>query len=201
MTAINQVIGTAEGLYKEKGSKFISYAYPVSSVDDVQNHLQAVSELHPSARHICYAYAIGLNRELRRMNDAGEPSGTAGKPIYGQIRSHNLTNTLIVVVRYFGGTKLGVGGLISAYKEAANDAILNAKIEEYTEYQTFIISGSHNETGALQTILNKYRIEVIEDNYTADGFNFKLKSTKQDYAAIAGIIGNLGALRISPCDS
>lgn len=200
MTAIKQVTGEAEGLYKEKGSKFISYAYPVSSLDDVQIHLQSTAELHPSARHICYAYAIGLDREVRRMNDAGEPSGTAGKPIYGQIRSHNLTNTLIVVVRYFGGTKLGVGGLISAYKAAANDAILNANLEEYTEYQTFIISGSHNETGALQTILNKYRIEVIEDRYTTDGFNFKLKSTKQDYTEIASIIGNLGSLQISACD-
>lgn len=118
----------SEGLYKEKGSKFISLAYPVSSEKDIKPILDNLRNLYHDARHHCYAYLIGYENEIYRINDDGEPSSSAGKPILGQIRSHFLTNILVVVIRYFGGTLLGVGGLINAYKNAAADAIKNAKI-------------------------------------------------------------------------
>src|SRR6056297_1625412 len=110
---------SAEELYKEKGSKFHGIVYPVNSEDEVKSKLEEVKSIHPNARHHCYAYRYGIEKEYTRMNDDGEPSSTAGKPIYGQILSHNLTNVLIVVVRYFGGTLLGTRGLIRSYKTAA----------------------------------------------------------------------------------
>lgn len=119
---------TAEGLFKDKGSKFIAYAYPISAEEEVKKLVQAIKKEHFSARHHCYAYRLGAKGENYRSNDDGEPSGTAGKPILGQLLSHEITNTLIVVVRYFGGTLLGTSGLINAYKSAAANAIQNANI-------------------------------------------------------------------------
>jgi uncharacterized YigZ family protein len=115
----------SEGLYKDKGSKFIAFTYPVINEDEISVHLAAVRKAYYDARHHCYAWVLGFDSEHYKINDDGEPSGTAGKPILGQIRSFELRNILIVVVRYFGGTKLGVRGLINAYKGAAHDAINN----------------------------------------------------------------------------
>ncbi|MBR8536120.1 YigZ family protein [Carboxylicivirga sediminis] len=122
----------SEGIYKEKGSKFITYAYPVSDEDEVKEHIAELKKQYYDARHHCYAWQLGVDGKHFRANDDGEPSGTAGKPILGQIRSHDLTNILIVVIRYFGGTKLGTSGLIRAYKEGSIDAINNATIIEKT---------------------------------------------------------------------
>lgn len=118
----------SEGLFKDKGSKFIAYAYPVSEEESVKSIIQSLKKEHYNARHHCYAYRFGYRGQTFRVNDDGEPSGTAGRPIYGQILSNNLTNILIVVVRYFGGTLLGVSGLINAYKSAASDVISNSTI-------------------------------------------------------------------------
>jgi uncharacterized YigZ family protein len=109
--------GTAE--FKDRGSKFIAYAWPIASVEEFKAHLDAIKKEHPKATHHCFAYRIGLDKNVFRVSDDGEPSGTAGRPILGQIDSRQLTNTLIIVVRYFGGTLLGVPGLINAYKSAA----------------------------------------------------------------------------------
>ncbi|MRT93333.1 YigZ family protein [Ancylomarina sp. 16SWW S1-10-2] len=122
----------SEGIYKEKGSKFITYAYPVTCEEDIKIKIDKLKKEYYDARHHCYAYMLGADKKTFRANDDGEPSSTAGKPILGQILSSDLTNILIVVVRYFGGTKLGVGGLIQAYKTAAHDAILNAEIIDKT---------------------------------------------------------------------
>lgn len=119
---------TSQGLYKEKGSKFIAIAAPIGSLDEVRSQLEMLRKQYHDARHHCYAYRLGEEPYEIRYNDDGEPSGTAGKPIFGQIQSFGLTNVLIVVVRYFGGVKLGTGGLIQAYKTAAKDAIENGKI-------------------------------------------------------------------------
>jgi uncharacterized YigZ family protein len=120
----------AEGLYKEKGSKFLSLIFPVTNEDQVKEIVERIKKEHFSAKHHCYAYRLGFTSEKYRVNDDGEPSGTAGRPIYGQLLSHDLTNVLIVVVRYFGGTLLGVSGLINAYKSAAKNVIENSKILE-----------------------------------------------------------------------
>jgi uncharacterized YigZ family protein len=123
------VSSPAEGLYKEKGSRFISLLFPVSDEEEIKQHLLKIKKEHHSARHHCYAWRLGTEDFRTRSNDDGEPSSTAGKPILSQIIAHDLTNVLIVVVRYFGGTLLGTGGLINAYKTAAADAISNGNIE------------------------------------------------------------------------
>ena len=119
---------TAEGFYSEKRSKFLAFAFHVENEDEVKEHLAAVRKKYYDARHVCWAYTIGPDKALFRANDDGEPSSTAGKPILGQITKNELTNILVVVVRYFGGVKLGTSGLIVAYRMAAADAIANAEI-------------------------------------------------------------------------
>lgn len=118
----------SEGIYKEKGSKFIAYAYPIETEQEAKEIIDSLKKEYYDARHHCFAWQLGFDGMNYRANDDGEPSGTAGKPILGQILSNELTNILIVVVRYFGGTKLGTSGLIQAYREATADAIANAKI-------------------------------------------------------------------------
>jgi uncharacterized YigZ family protein len=130
----------SEGIYKEKGSRFLAFAYPVSGVDEIKPIIESIRKQHHEARHHCYAYMLGQQRNIWRVNDDGEPSGTGGKPILGQINSFGLTNILIVVSRYFGGTLLGVSGLINAYRSAAASAIQNAAITERTlkEYYNIV---------------------------------------------------------------
>lgn len=122
--------GISEGLYKDKGSKFIAYAVPCETEQEVKQYLEEWRKQHYQARHVCYAYRFGISGDVYRANDDGEPSNSAGQPIIGQIQAFELTNVLIGVVRYFGGTKLGVGGLITAYKTAAKEALNTAEIIE-----------------------------------------------------------------------
>ena len=119
-----------EGFYKEKGSKFLGYAYPCSNIDEVKAHLERLRKENHGCVHVCYAYCLGSKKEAYRYSDDGEPSNSAGAPIYGQIKSFDLTNVLVAVVRYYGGTNLGVGGLINAYRTAAKEAFENASIVE-----------------------------------------------------------------------
>ena len=128
MDTYKTIESPSEGLYKDKGSKFIALAFPVEAEEFVFEILEKVKKEYYDARHHCYAYALGQDRKSFRFNDDGEPSGTAGKPIFGQILSNDITNVLVVVVRYFGGTKLGTRGLIDAYKGATADAFENANI-------------------------------------------------------------------------
>lgn len=121
---------SSDGIYKEKGSRFVSVAIPVSSQEEIKPILDKIRKEHHEARHHCFAYMIGQDRNIWRANDDGEPSGTGGRPILGQINSHDLTNIIIVVSRYFGGTLLGVSGLINAYRSSAASAIMNAEITE-----------------------------------------------------------------------
>lgn len=121
---------SSEGVYKEKGSKFYGYAIPVQSVQEVKEHLDYLRKENHGCVHVCFAYCLGSKKEEFRYSDDGEPSNSAGAPIYGQIKSFDLTNIVIAVVRYYGGTKLGVGGLINAYRTAAKEAIENATIIE-----------------------------------------------------------------------
>lgn len=132
MDTYKTVQETAKGIFTDKKSKFISYAIPVQTVDDVKIELERYKKEFYDARHICWAYTLGAERNEFRANDDGEPSGTAGKPILGQINSNDLTDILILVVRYFGGIKLGTSGLITAYKEAAAEAISSSIIIEKT---------------------------------------------------------------------
>ncbi|MBP5536297.1 MAG: YigZ family protein [Bacteroidales bacterium] len=122
----------SEGLFKDKGSKFLAFAYPVRSEDEVRQHIERIKKEYFDARHHCYAYILGPRKDAWRANDDGEPSGTAGKPIYGQLLSHDLTDILVVVVRYFGGILLGTSGLINAYRSATRDALDHTTVIEKT---------------------------------------------------------------------
>lgn len=126
------ITSTSNGIYKEKGSKFLAFAIPVLSADEVKEFVKNFRKEYYDARHVCYAYMLGAERTDFRTNDDGEPSGTAGRPILGQINSRELTNVLVIVVRYFGGILLGTGGLTTAYKEAAADALNQSEIIEKT---------------------------------------------------------------------
>lgn len=145
----------SEGLYKERGSKFIGLAIPVSSELAVKEELEKVKKTYHDARHHCYAYRLGWDHSAWRMNDDGEPSGTAGKPIFGRIRSYELTNVFLVVVRYFGGVKLGVRGLINAYKGTAEDAINNNKIIEKTVNEHLRLNFAYPQMGEVMHIINE----------------------------------------------
>lgn len=165
----NTIIKTGEGLYKEKGSKFIAFAYPVSDEIEIKSHLDELHKTYYNARHICYAYRFGFDKEaLFRMNDDGEPSSTAGKPIYGQILSHDLTNILIVVIRYFGGTKLGVSGLIHAYKTSACEAIEASGIITNTRTQTLCLHFDYTLTNEVMRLSKEHSFDIIKQEFEYD---------------------------------
>ena len=151
----------SEGFYKEKGSKFLAFAFVVSDEQEVKKVLSELKKKFYDARHHCYAYVLGSKSEKYRANDDGEPSHTAGDPILGQVRSNDLTNTLIVVVRYFGGTKLGVSGLINAYKTAAADAIANNSIIEKLIVSEFKIQFGYDQLNSVMKLVKDFNLEII----------------------------------------
>lgn len=155
----------SEGLYKEKGSRFIAYAYPVNSEEEVRRWVAALKEKYHDARHHCFAWKLGASGQHFRANDDGEPSSSAGKPILGQILSHNLTNILIVVVRYFGGIKLGVPGLINAYRQAAADALEHAIIIEKTVDQQFQIHFSYLVLNDVMKVIKETGADIIDRHF------------------------------------
>ena len=155
----------SEGLYKEKGSRFISFAVPVDSLETIKELLNDYRKQFYDARHVCYAYMLGTERIDFRVNDDGEPSGTAGRPILGQINSNGLTNILIVVVRYFGGILLGTGGLVTAYKEAAADAIRNAEIVEQTVDCYFKISFDYLYMNDVMKAVKETNAQILQQGY------------------------------------
>ncbi|MCU0472866.1 MAG: YigZ family protein [Bacteroidales bacterium] len=156
----------SSGVYKDKGSKFISAAYPVSEEPEIKAIIEEVRKEHHEARHHCYAYMLGKDMQTWRANDDGEPSGTAGRPILGQIRSFGLTNVLIVVSRYFGGTLLGVSGLINAYKSAAESALLNAEITDHIINESYDITYPYSAMNDVMKILKEEN--VIQADHTFD---------------------------------
>lgn len=157
---------SSQGFFKDKGSKFYSFAYPLKSDQEVKEIINLLKKEHHSARHHCYAWQLGFEEIKTRANDDGEPSSTAGKPILGQIQSFGVTNVLIVVVRYFGGTLLGVSGLINAYRNAAADALNNAKIVEKIVESQFELFFTYNELNDVMHILK-------QENYTIVSTDFK----------------------------
>ena len=150
---------SVESIYKEKGSKFLSFLYPVTSVEEVKEYLTQLKKKYYDATHHCYAYVIGYDKQTFRMNDDGEPSSTAGKPIYGQLQSNDLTNVLLVVVRYFGGTKLGVSGLIKAYKESSAECIALAEIVEKQVKHKYNIYFAYEDMNVVMNILKQNNAE------------------------------------------
>jgi uncharacterized YigZ family protein len=149
-----------EILFKEKNSKFFGYAFPVTNEEEIKNHLEQLKKQHYGAVHNCYAFQIGTETIQYRANDDGEPSNTAGTPIYGQIQSFGLTNILVVVVRYFGGVKLGVGGLISAYRTAAQMTLEASEIIEKTINVTYSITFDYKNMNKVMRVIKEKNIEI-----------------------------------------
>ncbi len=159
------IIAPSEGIYKEKGSRFVSIAIPVSEQEEIKPIIDKIKKEHHEARHHCFAYMIGSERINWRVNDDGEPSGTAGRPILGQINSFSLTNIIIVVSRYFGGTLLGVSGLIKAYRSAAASAINNAELTEKTLQEYYEIIYPYISMNDVMKILKEENIGQSEQSF------------------------------------
>lgn len=151
-----------KGSYKEKGSKFLAFAFPVSSEEDVKERLTAIRKEYHDARHHCYAYRLTPGNPVFRMNDDGEPSGTGGRPIYGQIVSNDLVNILIVVARYFGGTKLGIPGLINAYRSAAREAVANAVIINKQIVEKYVVSFDYKSMNNVMKVLKEENAAILK---------------------------------------
>ena len=149
-------------LSKEKGSKFIGFAYPVSDEKELKSALLHLKELHPKATHHCYAFRMGMNGENYRANDDGEPSGSAGLPMYNQLLAHEITNVLVVVIRYYGGTKLGVSGLVKAYKESAKLALEESEIITKELESEVSIRFNFNQQNLIFTLLNKFEGKILD---------------------------------------
>jgi uncharacterized YigZ family protein len=156
----------SEGVYKEKGSRFLSFAYPASSTDEIKEIVSNIRKLHHAARHHCYAWVLGPERKLSRSNDDGEPSGTAGKPILGQINSYGLTDILVVVTRYFGGKLLGASGLINAYRTAAESAIKNAEVIELAIHDHLEIYFDWQAMNQIMQLINEE--DIVQSDHLFD---------------------------------
>ncbi|WP_455497831.1 IMPACT family protein [Coprobacter sp.] len=172
----------SEGLYKEKMSKFISFAVPVSTLDEVKENLEIYQKEYYDARHVCWAYMLGHQRTDFRSNDNGEPSGTAGKPILGQINSFGLTNILVVVVRYFGGVKLGTSGLIVAYREAAAEAIRANEIIECLVEDDVRIAFEYPFLNDVMRIVKEDNVTIISQYFNMDcDMTLRIRRSSVDY--------------------
>ena len=193
---------TEEILFKEKSSKFFGYAFPIESEEEVKPILDQLRKLHPHAVHYCYAYQIGTEKTSYRANDDGEPSNSAGAPIYGQIQSFGLTNVLVVVVRIFGGIKLGVGGLISAYKTTAQLALEEAEIIEKTIDIAFLISFDYKNMNKVMRVIKEKKLAIVtqtmeleEDSGLAVG-KLTIKTRKKNAELIFDIFDNFFEIEI-----
>ena len=175
----NTIESISEGVFRAKGSKFISIAIPVTSENEIKEKLIEIKKKYFDARHFCYAYILGYDKSIYRINDDGEPSGTAGRPIYGQLLSKDLTNILVVVVRYFGGTKLGVSGLIQAYKEATKEALLSSKIIEKTVDETYLVSLDYDQMNKVMQILKNDFVKITKQNFQ-DHYNIEFVIRKRE---------------------
>ncbi len=162
------IASPSEGIYTEKRSKFLAFAFPVSMVEEVKELVDAHAKKFYDARHVCYAYMLGHERLVFRANDNGEPSGTAGKPILGQINSNELTNILIIVVRYFGGVKLGTSGLIQAYKAAAAEAIAAATIIEKTVDEQITITFEYTLMNQVMRVVKEEEPAIVVQSFDND---------------------------------
>ena len=176
-----EVVGSSKGLFKGKGSKFIAYAYSVKSEEDVKQRLAEVKKQEYAARHHCYAYILNPDKSAQRDSDDGEPSNTAGKPILGQLLSRELTNTLVVVVRYFGGVKLGVSGLITAYRAAASEALEDITVEKRFVKDVFTVYFKYPEMNNVMRMIKDNALEIINQDFELEcALTFCVKKSQSE---------------------
>jgi len=191
MTSYFTLRESAEGLYKDKGSKFIAYSFPVKDVEEIKEIIALLKIDHPKARHVCYAYRLGNTPEEARSNDDGEPSGSAGKPILNTIISNNLYYTLVAVVRYFGGTLLGVPGLIHAYKEASLDALQEENIFLKEPEKQLIVEIAYAELNDFMKIIKKNPVKIVKqeiNNICTFELAFKLSEEENILTKLKDVI-------------
>jgi uncharacterized YigZ family protein len=176
-----EVVGSSKGLFKDKGSKFIAYAYSVKSEEDIKQRLAEVKKQEYAARHYCYAYILNPDKSAQRDSDDGEPANTAGKPILGQLLSRELTNTLVVVVRYFGGVKLGVSGLITAYRAAASEALEDITIEKRFVKDVFTVYFKYPEMNNVMRMVKDNALEIINQDFELEcALTFCVKKSQSE---------------------
>jgi uncharacterized YigZ family protein len=178
-----------DSLFKEKGSKFLGYAFPVTNENQVKKCVNHLKKVHYNARHWCYAWQLGKSYQSYRVNDDGEPSNSAGMPIFGQLQSYDVTNVLIVVVRYFGGTKLGVGGLMQAYKTAARMSLEASTIVQKTIDEHFLIKFDYPEMNIVMRIIKEEKLSILNQKMELN-CEFKLAVRKKDAKRIFDLFQN-----------
>jgi len=186
-----------ETLFKEKNSKFFGYAFPITTEDEVKPILETIKKQHHSARHWCYAFQLGTDTVYYRANDDGEPNNTAGMPIYGQIQSFGVTNVLVVVVRYFGGVKLGVGGLISAYRTSAQMALEASDIIEKTIDVHYTLKFGYQIMNKVMRVIKEKKLEIISQKMEMD-CEMVIATRKKNAPMVLEAFENLYELLISP---
>ncbi len=168
MNSFKTIKASSEGIYKEKGSKFIAFAIPINSEIQFKEELSSIKKEYRDAGHHCYGFSIGPEGKIYRYSDDGEPNNSAGKPIYGQLRSFEITNVSIIVIRYYGGVNLGVGGLITAYREAAKDALNNALIIEQEITESLTIKFKYESMNAIMGLVKSFELEIVEQDFQLD---------------------------------
>jgi len=189
-----------ESLFKDRGSKFFGYAFPVTSEGDIDNCIQQLKKQHHTARHWCYAWQLGKSYDRYRANDDGEPSNSAGMPIYGQLQAFDITNVLVVVVRYFGGTKLGVGGLIQAYKAAAQETLTHASILEKTIDESLTITFEYPEMNTVMRIIKDEKLRIVSQEMQLS-CEITIDIRQKDYSRVFQIFSDTYKVNIKKRDS
>jgi uncharacterized YigZ family protein len=185
----------SEGLYKEKGSKFISFAFPVTSEEVIKAQISDLQKRYHDARHHCFAWRLGADLQRFRVNDDGEPSGSAGKPILGQIQSRELTDVLVVVIRYFGGTLLGVGGLINAYRSATSDAFDKAEVIEMKVYNRVKLEFGYAQMNDVMKVIKEFNLEFEDRQFDLECF-LTLKVWKREKAQVVHKLSSIGGCNL-----
>lgn len=187
--------GLSKGIYKDRGSRFLAFAYPVFSEEEIKPILLTLRKKYHDARHFCYAYRLGAEKEFFRVNDDGEPSNSAGKPILGQILAYDLTNVLIVVIRYFGGTLLGVGGLINAYRSAAADALSNSHVLTKTINDIYELQFDYSSMNDVKKVIKEEKLTQIEQKLDLT-CSIKISIRKSRSKSVVERLGKIEGLRI-----
>ena len=186
---------TGDVLYKERNSKFLGFAFPVTTEEQARRHLEELRKYHSGANHVCYAWQLGVENIDYRVNDDGEPSNSAGMPIYGQIKAYGITNVLVAVVRYFGGTKLGVGGLISAYRITAQNTLEQSRIIEKTLEETFELHFGYEAMNKIMRIIKKESISIVSQTMELE-CNYVLSVRKKDVEKTKGLFEHIKGVTV-----
>jgi uncharacterized YigZ family protein len=190
------VDGRSQSVFRDKGSRFIGYVIPVTSQEQIKDELESLRKEYHDARHHCYAWRLGAGGELWRVNDDGEPSGSAGKPIYGQLLSADISDVLAVVIRYFGGTKLGIPGLINAYRTATREAIETAITIEKVLYAEFSVAFGYPSMNQVMRVVREHGVEIIRNDFNIH-CAIHARVRKSDLTRVSGLFEKIGKTRVS----